>query len=177
MGKSSLINRLFRAPVVKASPTPGCTKRLQTLFLARRVRLADCPGLIFPKAAVPLGLQLLSGARRARRAAPPPDTARAQQRRSEGGPTPPAAPAGNYPIAQAREPFAAIRYLAETGVHPRIEEAYALAQGDAGEGSSDVPGRWSPFALAEALAIKARRLGESPSPGETRAYDVHMMRI
>lgn len=46
---------------MQASPTPGCTKHLQTLFLRRRVRLADCPGLVFPKVGVPIGMQLLCG--------------------------------------------------------------------------------------------------------------------
>ena len=121
MGKSAVINRLFRAPVVKASPTPGCTKHLQTLFLRPQVRLADCPGLIFPKVGVPLGMQLLCG---------------------------------NHPIAQAREPFATVRYLAEAGVHPPLPSAYGLSLGDVSEHSSRVAGQWSPYALCEALAVK-----------------------
>ena len=121
MGKSAVLNRLFRAPVVKASPTPGCTKHLQTLFLRPLVRLADCPGLIFPKVRVPFGMQLLCG---------------------------------NTPIAQAREPFATIRYLAEAGVHPSLPAAYGLSLGDVAEHSSRVQGTWSPYGLCEALAIK-----------------------
>ena len=136
MGKSAVINRLFKAPVVKASPTPGCTKRLQTLFLRPHVRLADCPGLIFPKVNVPLGLQLLCG---------------------------------NTPIAQAREPFATVRYLAEAGVHPALPAAYALLLRDAGEGSCTQAGAWSPYALCEALAVKRSFLTRGGRPDVFRA--------
>jgi ribosome biogenesis GTPase A len=160
MGKSALINRLFRAPVVKArqllprericghaqafaccvraqaSPTPGCTKHLQTLFLRPLVRLADCPGLIFPKADVPMGMQLLCG---------------------------------NTPIAQAREPFATVRYLAEAGVHPPLPAAYGLSLSDAAEHSSRVAGEWSPYALCEALAVKRSFLTRGGRPDVFRA--------
>ena len=122
MGKSAVINRLFGAPVVKASPTPGCTKHLQTLFLRRRVRLADCPGLVFPKTGVPVGMQLLCG---------------------------------NAPIAQAREPFSTVRYLAEMGVHPPLHVAYSLSLSDVADRQScTVPNKWSPYAICEALALK-----------------------
>ena len=120
-GKSAVINRMFGAPVVQASPTPGCTKHLQTLHLRPRVRLADCPGLVFPKTYVPPGLQLLCG---------------------------------NTPIAQAREPFATIRYLAEAGVHPPLQNAYGLQLSAASEHACTTPGEWSPFAICEALAVR-----------------------
>ena len=136
MGKSAVLNRLFRAPVVKASPTPGCTKHLQTLFLRPLVRLADCPGLIFPKVGVPFGMQLLCG---------------------------------NTPIAQAREPFATIRYLAEAGVHPSLPAAYGLSLGDVAEHSSRVQGTWSPYGLCEALAIKRSFLTRGGRPDVFRA--------
>ena len=136
MGKSAVINRLFRAPVVKASPTPGCTKHLQTLFLRPLVRLADCPGLIFPKRGVPFGMQLLCG---------------------------------NTPIAQAREPFATIRYLAEAGVHPPLPAAYGLSLHDVAEHSSRVQGTWSPYGLCEALAIKRSFLTRGGRPDVFRA--------
>eukprot|EP00854_Cymbomonas_tetramitiformis_P001000 gene1000-1524_t len=61
MGKSSVINRLFGAPTVGVSPTPGKTKHLQTHFLQPKVRVCDCPGLIFPKRGISMGLQVLSG--------------------------------------------------------------------------------------------------------------------
>ena len=122
MGKSAVINRLFGAPVVKASPTPGCTKHLQTLFLRRRVRLADCPGLVFPKTGVPVGMQLLCG---------------------------------NAPIAQAREPFSTIRYLAEMGVHPPLHVAYGLSLAEVADRQScTVLNKWSPYAICEALALR-----------------------
>jgi len=136
MGKSAVLNRLFRAPVVKASPTPGCTKHLQTLFLRPLVRLADCPGLIFPKIGVPFGMQLLCG---------------------------------NTPIAQAREPFATIRYLAEAGVHPSLPAAYGLSLDDVAEHSSRVQGTWSPYGLCEALAIKRSFLTRGGRPDVFRA--------
>jgi len=37
MGKSAIINRLFGAPMVGVSPTPGRTKHLQTHFLGPKV--------------------------------------------------------------------------------------------------------------------------------------------
>ena len=137
MGKSAVINRLFGAPVVKASPTPGCTKRLQTLFLRRLVRLADCPGLIFPKVNVDFGMQLLCG---------------------------------NTPIAQAREPFSTIRFLAEAGVHPPLPEAYSLSLASVAEHSVSIPGAgWSPYALCEALAVKRSFLTRGGRPDVFRA--------
>jgi ribosome biogenesis GTPase A len=136
MGKSAVINRLFRAPVVKASPTPGCTKHLQTLHLQPLVRLADCPGLVFPKVGVPLGMQLLCG---------------------------------NTPIAQAREPFSTIRYLAEAGVHPPLPTAYGLSISDAAEHSCTTAGAWSPYALCEALAVKRSFLTRGGRPDVFRA--------
>jgi ribosome biogenesis GTPase A len=120
----------------QASPTPGCTKHLQTLFLQPLVRLADCPGLIFPKVGVPLGMQLLCG---------------------------------NTPIAQAREPFSTIRYLAEAGVHPSLPEAYGLSIDDAAEHSSTTAGAWSPYALCEALAVKRSFLTRGGRPDVFRA--------
>lgn len=48
VGKSSLINSLISRKVVSTSKTPGHTKHLQTIFLTRQIRLADCPGIVFP---------------------------------------------------------------------------------------------------------------------------------
>jgi ribosome biogenesis GTPase A len=78
-GKSTLINGVFGRKVVSTSSTPGHTKHLQTMFLSKRVRLCDCPGLVFP-GHVPRELQVI---------------------------------AGMYPIAQLREPYSAVKYLAE----------------------------------------------------------------
>ena len=100
------------------------------------MRLADCPGLIFPKLRVPFGLQLLCG---------------------------------NTPIAQAREPFATIRYLAEAGVHPPLPAAYGLSLAAAAEHSSRTAGAWSPYALCEALAVKRSFLTRGGRPDVFRA--------
>lgn len=100
------------------------------------MRLADCPGLIFPKQGVPFGMQLLCG---------------------------------NTPIAQAREPFATIRYLAEAGVHPSLPAAYGLSLHDVAEHSSRVQGTWSPYGLCEALAIKRSFLTRGGRPDVFRA--------
>lgn len=59
-GKSSLINGIFRRKVVSTSKTPGHTKHLQTIFLTKRVRLCDCPGLVFPGMAA-RELQIIAG--------------------------------------------------------------------------------------------------------------------
>ena len=136
MGKSAVINRLFARPVVKASPTPGCTKHLQTLFLRPLVRLADCPGLVFPKTIVHSAIQLLCG---------------------------------NTPIAQAREPFGTVRYLAESGVYPPLQRAYALSLDDVAEHSCTAAGQWSPFALCEALARKRSLITRGGAPDVHRA--------
>ncbi|TIC12972.1 P-loop containing nucleoside triphosphate hydrolase protein [Wallemia mellicola] len=48
VGKSSVINGLFGKSKVRASSTPGKTKHFQTLYLTDQIRLADCPGLIWP---------------------------------------------------------------------------------------------------------------------------------
>ncbi|KAI9199722.1 uncharacterized protein BJ171DRAFT_517612 [Polychytrium aggregatum] len=60
VGKSSLINSLMGKKVVSTSKTPGHTKHFQTIHLAPRVRLCDCPGLVFPSL-IPPQLQILSG--------------------------------------------------------------------------------------------------------------------
>ncbi|THV07519.1 P-loop containing nucleoside triphosphate hydrolase protein [Dendrothele bispora CBS 962.96] len=59
-GKSSLLNALLGMTKVRASKTPGKTKHFQTLFWTPRIRLVDCPGLVFPNF-VPMEMQVLSG--------------------------------------------------------------------------------------------------------------------
>ena len=76
---------------------------------------------------------------------------------------------GNTPIAQAREPFSSIRYLAEAGVHPPLHAAYGLSLADAGEHSCTVAGAWSPYALCEALAVKRSFLTRGGRPDVFRA--------
>ena len=48
VGKSSLINSLMGKRVVSVSKTPGHTKHFQTIFINSKIRLCDCPGLVFP---------------------------------------------------------------------------------------------------------------------------------
>ncbi|MCL4128915.1 UNVERIFIED_CONTAM: hypothetical protein GTU68_065598 [Idotea baltica] len=48
VGKSSLINALMGKKVVSVSKTPGHTKYFQTIFIAKNIKLCDCPGLVFP---------------------------------------------------------------------------------------------------------------------------------
>ncbi|KAJ3109391.1 Guanine nucleotide-binding-like protein 1 [Phlyctochytrium planicorne] len=60
VGKSSLINGIMGKKVVSTSKTPGHTKHFQTIHINQRVRLCDCPGLVFP-GVLPKPLQILSG--------------------------------------------------------------------------------------------------------------------
>lgn len=127
MGKSSAINLILGASKVGVGPTPGKTKHLQTHYLRPRVRLCDCPGLVFPKRGVPFALQALCG---------------------------------NFPVSQVREPFSAIRYLEESGAQPPLAEAYNLERpedhdySDATRDVSTGGSTWSPYGVAEALAVK-----------------------
>ncbi|XP_065510815.1 guanine nucleotide-binding protein-like 1 [Caloenas nicobarica] len=59
-GKSSVINALVGRSAVSVSRAPGRTRYFQTHFLTPRVRLCDCPGLVFPSRAPP-ELQVLAG--------------------------------------------------------------------------------------------------------------------
>eukprot|EP00753_Platysulcus_tardus_P000687 PLAT10642.1.p1 GENE.PLAT10642.1~~PLAT10642.1.p1 ORF type:complete len:632 (-),score=331.69 PLAT10642.1:56-1876(-) len=47
VGKSSLINSLKHARVVGTSSTPGFTRQTQQVSLDAKVKLLDCPGIIF----------------------------------------------------------------------------------------------------------------------------------
>jgi len=52
VGKSSTLNALFGRKKAAVAPTPGRTKHFQTLDVAdRSLTLADCPGLVLPRAA------------------------------------------------------------------------------------------------------------------------------
>merc|ERR1711974_19489 len=46
-GKSSLINSLNRSKVVGVGSTPGFTKVMQEVHLDKKVKLLDCPGIVF----------------------------------------------------------------------------------------------------------------------------------
>ncbi|NXY85321.1 GNL1 protein, partial [Alcedo cyanopectus] len=59
-GKSSVLNALLGRGAVSVSRAPGRTRYFQTHFLTPRVRLCDCPGLVFPSRAPP-ALQVLAG--------------------------------------------------------------------------------------------------------------------
>ena len=60
VGKSSLINGILGKVAVSVSKTPGHTKHRQTIFLDKKLRLCDCPGLVFPSCLI-RPLQILSG--------------------------------------------------------------------------------------------------------------------
>lgn len=47
VGKSSVINSLKRSKAVSVSSQPGHTKNMQEVFLDSKVKLLDCPGVIF----------------------------------------------------------------------------------------------------------------------------------
>ena len=50
VGKSSVINSLKRARAVDVGATPGLTTHAQTVTLDKKVKLMDCPGIVFAKA-------------------------------------------------------------------------------------------------------------------------------
>ena len=50
VGKSSLINSLKRAKAANVGATPGVTTVAQTIALDSKVKLMDCPGIIFARA-------------------------------------------------------------------------------------------------------------------------------
>ena len=50
VGKSSVINSLKRARAVNVGSTPGLTTHAQTVSLDKKVKLMDCPGIVFAKA-------------------------------------------------------------------------------------------------------------------------------
>merc|ERR1712137_795112 len=47
VGKSSLINSLNRSKVVGVGSAPGFTKVMQEVHLDKKVKLLDCPGIVF----------------------------------------------------------------------------------------------------------------------------------
>ncbi len=49
VGKSSLINSLKQEAVVGVSSTPGFTTSSREIILEQRVKLLDCPGVVFGK--------------------------------------------------------------------------------------------------------------------------------
>lgn len=110
VGKSSVINALMGRKVVSVSRTPGHTKHFQTIFITEKVRLVDCPGLVFPSQ-TPKTLQVLLG---------------------------------SYPISQLREPYGAIKYLAERVNLPKL---LSINHPDGEE-------EWSAMDICDAFALK-----------------------
>ncbi|XP_064458234.1 guanine nucleotide-binding protein-like 1 [Ornithodoros turicata] len=110
VGKSSLLNAIMGKKVVSVSRTPGHTKHFQTIFLTPKVRLCDCPGLVFPSL-VPKPLQVLSGC---------------------------------FPVAQLREPYSAIQFMAERVPVPQILKLEYPEDCEA----------WSAHTICEAWAIQ-----------------------
>ena len=53
VGKSSLINSLKRARAANVGATPGVTTVAQTIALDKKVKVMDCPGIIFARSATP----------------------------------------------------------------------------------------------------------------------------
>ncbi|RYG53222.1 hypothetical protein EON66_08850, partial [archaeon] len=126
-GKSSVINCMCAEKRVSVSRTAGHTKRAQTVVLTPSLALLDCPGLVFPHA-LPNAAELLVAGRSSSAAA---DLAMQQL-------------LGVIPIAQIREPFTAVRYLAE---HLPLERMYGLVMPKDED-------EWSPLVICEALAVK-----------------------
>eukprot|EP00494_Astrolonche_serrata_P028401 UN28667 len=63
LGKSSLLNAMLGERKVAVSATPGKTKYFQTHYMSdtKRIKLVDCPGLIFPVIGLDLPFQVLCG--------------------------------------------------------------------------------------------------------------------
>ena len=109
------------------SRTPGHTKYLQTIFLNRCTRLADCPGLVFPAVDMPKALQVLAGC---------------------------------FPIAQTRDPYSAVRLLAEVvpleRVYrlrpPPLDERGEFTYGDGEEEEAAAGWQWTAWSICEAFA-------------------------
>jgi ribosome biogenesis GTPase A len=160
-GKSSVINCIAGEKRVSVSRTAGHTKRAQTVPLCPGLALLDCPGLVFPHALVTAAVPGTDGIAAAAAAGTPSSGC-------VGGATlasrsPYAAPTftsalgdeeleqravqellGVIPIAQVREPYTAVRYLAE---HVPVERMYGLT---IPRGETE----WSPLLLCETLAVK-----------------------
>ena len=146
LGKSSFINALFGSKVVSRSATPGHTKHLQSLYLNHTTAVIDCPGVIFPRADVPPGLQVLLGSTPIAQLREPYSALRFWAERVQ---------------PRLHEVYALRAQDTDAGVEEAVvQEQDRTAARGGGEWAEGVePGQeggWSPFALAEAFATKKR---------------------
>ncbi|OQR97217.1 hypothetical protein ACHHYP_12356 [Achlya hypogyna] len=123
VGKSSFLNSMFAKKLVSVSATPGHTKHFQTHYyeLPERLQREDIAKVCFcdcPGVVFPRF-----------------NVPQALQILF-----------GSYPIAQTREPYSAVRFIAENCV-PALEATYKLKKVDDDDD-------WSPYTLAEAYAAQ-----------------------
>ncbi|KAI9998344.1 hypothetical protein PInf_002726 [Phytophthora infestans] len=123
VGKSSLLNSLFDRKLVSVSATPGHTKHLQTHYF-ERVEMLKRSDDVFSRVLVcdcpgvvfpRFNVPVLLQIL-----------------------------FGSYPIAQTREPFSAVRFIAENCV-PHLHEVYKLKPLEEND-------EWCPFTLCESYA-------------------------
>ncbi|KAG3113794.1 hypothetical protein PI124_g19660 [Phytophthora idaei] len=124
VGKSSLLNRLFDRKLVSVSATPGHTKHLQTHYF-ERVEMLERSDDVFSRVLVcdcpgvvfpRFNVPVLLQIL-----------------------------FGSFPIAQTREPFSAVRFIAENCV-PHLHEVYKLKPVE------DDDDEWCPYTLCESYA-------------------------
>ncbi|KAE8878014.1 hypothetical protein PF005_g3520 [Phytophthora fragariae] len=124
VGKSSLLNSLFDRKLVSVSATPGHTKHLQTHYF-ERVHMLECDDGVFSRVLVcdcpgvvfpRFNVPVLLQIL-----------------------------FGSFPIAQTREPFSAVRFVAENCA-PHLHEVYKLKPVD------DEDDEWCPYTLCESFA-------------------------
>ncbi|ETV94047.1 hypothetical protein H310_12082 [Aphanomyces invadans] len=123
VGKSSFLNSLFLKKLVSVSATPGHTKHFQTHFY-------DNPALVGREDVDKVCLCDCPGVVFPR----------------FGIPLALQILFGSYPIAQTREPYSAVRFVAENA-SPSLQHVYKLRKVDDDD-------EWSPFTVAEAYAAQ-----------------------
>jgi hypothetical protein len=165
LGKSSLINAIFGAKVVSRSATPGHTKHLQSLYFNRSAALIDSPGVIFARAGVPAGLQVLLGSVPISQLREPYSALRYWAERVQ-------------PRIHRAYAIDSARLMEEVGVEPSVaaqqdatmeQRAAAAAGGPTRCYEPEQEGGWSPFALAEAWAYKKQYRSKGGRPDVPRA--------
>ncbi|TMW58023.1 hypothetical protein Poli38472_013497 [Pythium oligandrum] len=123
VGKSSLLNSVFERKLVSVSSTPGHTKHLQTHYF-ERVELLECSS-VFNRVLVCDCPGVVF---------PRLNVPVALQILF-----------GSFPIAQTREPYSAIRFIAEN-CDPPMDEIYKLTPVEEDDDE------WTPYTLCEAYA-------------------------